>query len=951
MEQNRRMERNNFEGLMHARGHSAKILSTLLLTALLCETTMAQSTTQEESTTASQVAGPTLVTSIEGITEYRLPSGLQLLLFPDQSKPSVTVNMTVFVGSRHEGYGEAGMAHLLEHMLFKGTPGNPEIPEELKKRGANFNGTTWHDRTNYYETLPAASPEQAADNLEYAIRMEADRLVNSKVLGEDLQSEMTVVRNEFERGENSPQRVLMQRVQAAAYEWHNYGRVTIGNQSDIERVPVTKLREFYRKFYRPDNVMLVLAGRFDPKQAIELTEKYFGILETPQRPLDRTYTTEPDQDGERTVALRRVGNTQWVMAAYHIPSGANREYAAMEMVAGIMGSEPGGRLYEKIVKPEVASEMFAFPMALHDPGLALFGVQVPVDRSIESARLALVEVLESVGDQPITEEELKRAKNQFLAQRELRASDSTQIAIELSEWAAQGDWRLYFLFRDYVESLTAEECTAVAEQLLVRNNRTVGLFIPTKESQRVKIPAKPVLSELLDGYQGRELATAGEEFDTDPLAIEERITRGELACGLKTAFLQKKTRGNSVNVRIALRYGNEELLTPLSTAVDFLPAMLMRGTQKYDYQQLQDRFDELFARVSPGGQAGLLTISIQTKRENLAEVMEVVGEVLRNPTLDADQFEIMKRQQLAAIEAQKTEPGLLAQLAVQRAMTQYAPEDIRYVPNVDEMIERFEATTLDEVKAAYELVGGQHGEVVAVGDFDAAELQTQVEEMLKDWTVDYAFERIASPARTDLPGKKETIETPDKANSIYFAGQTLAMRDDHPDYVALDVGNFVFGGGGAMGSRLGDRLRKREGLSYSVQSQLTAHPVDKRSMLFIRAIANPSARDQVIASVSDELDRLLTEGISTEELETAKQAMLQAAQVARTQDASLVGLIGNALFAERDLRFNAKREEAIRSLTVDEVNSALRKHIDRKRFVVVTAGDFAGNPSEQDADE
>src|SRR5262245_8750846 len=182
-------------------------------------------------------AAPTEVTSIEGITEYKLDNGVQLLLFPDPSKPTVTVNLTVFVGSRHEGYGETGMAHLLEHMVFKGTPDHPTIPKALQERGARFNGTTWVDRTNYFETLPAS-----ADNLEFALFLEADRLVNSFVKREDLLSEMTVVRNEFEQGENNPSYLLEQRMMSVAYDWHNYGKSTIGNRIDIERVPIQNLQ-------------------------------------------------------------------------------------------------------------------------------------------------------------------------------------------------------------------------------------------------------------------------------------------------------------------------------------------------------------------------------------------------------------------------------------------------------------------------------------------------------------------------------------------------------------------------------------------------------------------------------------------------------------------------------------------------------------------------------------
>ena len=246
--------------------------------------------------------------TIEGITEYHLDNGLQVLLYPDDSKPTVTVNLTVFVGSRQEGYGETGMAHLLEHMVFKGTPNHPHIPKVLQERGARFNGTTWVDRTNYFETLPATG-----DNLEFAIRLEADRMVENSYhqAGENLLSEMTVVRNEFEMGENSPANLLNQRVMSTAFDWHNYGKSTIGNRSDIERVPIRNLQAFYKKHYQPDNAMLVVAGKFETAQALQLIEKYFGTIPKPKRKLDVTYTEEPPQDGERpgnATARRRIGN-------------------------------------------------------------------------------------------------------------------------------------------------------------------------------------------------------------------------------------------------------------------------------------------------------------------------------------------------------------------------------------------------------------------------------------------------------------------------------------------------------------------------------------------------------------------------------------------------------------------------------------------------------------------
>lgn len=887
------------------------------------------------------------ITSIEGITEHELPNGVQLLLFPDPSKSMVTVNMTVFVGSRHEGYGEAGMAHLLEHMMFKGTPSHPKIPDEMKNRGADFNGTTWLDRTNYYETLPVTTDQQAAENLEFAISLEADRLMNSFVRGEDLASEMTVVRNEFERGENSPRQVLMQRVQSAAYEWHNYGRSTIGNRSDIERVPIDRLQAFYRKFYRPDNIMVVVAGKFDEDQCIQLTEKYFGALVSPDVPLDRTYTTEPPQDGERTVVLRRVGNNQIISLAYHVPAGGDREFAAVELLGYVFGAEPSGRLYKELVVPELASNTSSYAFALHDPGIMMFGATVPMEKSLEDARQTLLNVTEKVAEKPVTEEELTRARTQFLKDRELRANDSKEIAIELSEWAAEGDWRLYFLFRDYIEATTADDCTRAAAKYLTRNNRTVGLFIPSEKSERIEIPTRPDLKEVLAGYEGRGQGQQGEQFNPDPLEIEKRTQRGQLSTGLKTAWLPKKTRGQSLNVQISLRYGNENALLPYVAAVEFLPNLLLRGTASLNHEQLQDRLDEYRAQVRASGTTGLLQVSIETKREYLTKLMPLIGEMLRSPRLEASELEVLRRQAITGTESQLTEPTALAGVALRRMQTAYPVDNIRYVPTLQERIARYRGVTIEQIRELHKaMLSGQYGEVTAVGDFDPEEMREACEQIFSGWTTSVKQQRIEQPARVDLPGGTQEILTPDKANAVYYGGQLIAMRDDDPDYPALMIGDYILGGG-SLSSRLADRIRQREGLSYSVGSDLQAHPVDKRATLTLFAITNPQNRDRLVTVFREEIEKIAAEGVSDAELLAAKQGYLQSEQLSRTNDEGLAQILASSLFVGRTLEHDAKLEKNVSELTGPQVKAALQKHIDLKRLMIVTAGDFvkAESPS------
>ena len=877
------------------------------------------------------------VTEIEGISEYVLDNGVRVLLFPDPSKEVVTINMTIFVGSRHEGYGEAGMAHLLEHMLFKGTPTHDDIPKLLKERGARMNGTTWVDRTNYFETLPATG-----DNLEFAIRMEADRLVNSKILGEDLASEMTVVRNEFEAGENSPYRVLMQRMQAASFEWHNYGRTTIGNRSDIERVPVVKLRRFYKKFYRPDNVMLVVAGKFVPEQALGHIANYFGALTRPETPIDDTYTVEPPQDGERTVAVRRVGEIQLVGTCYHVPSGNHPEYAAVKALVMILGDEPSGRLYRKLVETEVASNVYAMSNAFAEPGLLMSLAELPTSDSIERARMRLVEVMEeSFLDDPVTGKEVDRAIQQILKQRELEATDTDKLAVSLSEWAAQGDWRLYFAFRDAVEKLTEEQVQQVAEKYLVRNNRTVGLYIPTDQAERISIPEPPDLAEMLDGYEGREAVAAGEQIDPTPRAIEQRTMRGDLAGGYKFAYLPKKTRGEAVSLLMTSRFGTGETLKGKVGAIELLGVLMSRGTKELDYTALQDELTRLRAELSMNSTIGLLQMTVKSKRESLPELIDLIGDILRSPRLDEDELDVIKRQVVTSLERGTTEPQAMAPKNVQRRISPYPPDHVLYVRTVEEEIEMYSNVSVDEIREVHERFLGNHaGEVVLVGDFDPDQVTELINDKLRGWESSEPYVRVDRDPHPDLAGGLEELEAPDKANAFYYCQQQYALKDSDPEYASLLMGNYILGGG-ALSSRLMDRVRKQEGLSYGVRSGLSARAKDDRVDFTLYAITNPGNKDRLIEVIREEVDRIRDKGVTEEELSAAKNAYLQDARVRRSNDPALAGELLGTLFTERTLEHFAVQEEQIKAVTVESVNGAIRKYIVPDKLISAIAGDFA----------
>ena len=883
----------------------------------------------------AKATSPAPLTSVEGISEYRLDNGLRVLLFPDPTKPTVTVNLTYFVGSRHEGYGETGMAHLLEHLMFKGTPTTRNVPQALTQRGARPNGTTWLDRTNYYETLPASG-----DNLRWALGFEADRMRNSFIAQKDLDSEMTVVRNELEKGENSPSRILYQRVMSAAYSWHNYGKSTIGARADLEHVPIERLQAFYKKHYRPDNALLVIAGQFEPARALADVRATLGRVRAPKEPLPTTYTEEPTQDGERRVTLRRVGDVSALTAVYHVPEGAHPDFAAIDVLTYALGNTPSGRLYKALVETKKATSAGAYNLQLHDPGVLTVSAEVREGQSLDAAREALLDTVENAAVTPFSANEVNRAKTALLKYVELMLNDSESAAIQLSEWAAIGDWRLFFLHRDRIQAVTPEDVTRVAATYLKPSNRTLGEFIPTPTPNRADMPPRVDLAAMLQGYQGRGEVALGEAFDPSPANIEKRVTRSERD-GLKLALLPKKTRGEMANVTLSLRWGTEKTLWGRSAAADMAGSLLLRGTTKHTRQELRDAFDRLKARVGVDGGVTGVSASVEAPRASLPEVLALVAEVLREPAFDAREFELLRQERLASLESQRSEPTVQGRNAFYRALSPYPKEHPYHVDSVDESIAALQGTTLEQVRAFYrDFYGASRGEVAAVGDFDPAALEAQVGELLRGWKSPAPYERVAAqPYKQGIAG--QVVETPDKANALFLAGQGLALRDDSPDYPALVLGNFVLGGG-FLNSRLATRVRQKDGLSYTVSSSLSAGAMDPVGMFSTFAIYAPQNAERLETAVREELQRVLDKGFTADELSKARAGLLEYRRTGRADDGSLARTLSSYLYYGRTLDFDAGFEKRMSALKPEDVRGALAKLLDWKQVTVVKAGDFVG---------
>ena len=898
------------------------------------------------------------VTQVEGITEYRLANGLQLLLVPDDTKPTTTVNVTYRVGSRHESYGETGMAHLLEHLIFKGTPTTRNVMAEAGKRGLRFNGTTSFDRTNYYASF-SANP----DTLRWYLSWQADAMVNSFIARADLDTEMTVVRNEMEAGENNPFRSTSQQTLAAMYQWHNYGKSTIGARADVESVDIARLQAFYRLHYQPDNATLVVAGKFDTAQVLAWTAQYFGPLHKPTRLLQRTYTLDAAQDGERSVTVRRKGGAPLLLVGWHGVPAAHPDYPAVQVLVEILGAAPSGRLHKRLVDQQLAASTFGLSFGLAEPGPLLLGAQLAPGQDLTKAREALLATVDAIATEPITAEELERVRTQALNDWNEGFSDPEQVGVALSEAIGNGDWRLYFIERDRIRTLKLADVQRVATTLLLPDNRTVGTYLPTDAPRRAPAPARVDLAPLVAGYQGDAAVAQAEAFDPSPANLDARTQLSTLPSGLKVALLPKGTRGGTVQARLTLRFGDETSLRGQAMAVSAMGALIDKGGAGLSREQIRDAFDKLRAQVGIGAGGQGLSVAITTVREHLPAVITLVGKLLRQPAFPADALDERRSQQLASIASQRSEPGAVAANALQRHGNPYPRGDLRYAATFDETVQDVQALTLAAVRAAHQrFLSAANGEFSAVGDLDAGEVRRALESALGDWAAPAGvaaggagganvagvaggagtvqagpFVRVPQPWLAPQP-TRQLLATPDKPNANLVLDQPVAINDTHADFAALLMANHLLGGD--TSSRLWARIREQDGLSYDVRSGLSWNPFELHSRWSASAIFAPQNRPKVEAALQEEVARALKDGFSAAELAAGQTSVLGQRRLGRAQDPAVAGALGSNLYLQRNFALHQLNDDRIAALTLDQVNAALRRYVDPASWAVFWAGDF-----------
>lgn len=897
---------------------SSKLLFKPLQPALLAAALLLWGTTTGAA--APPPEGVQAVQTVEGISEYRLPNGLKVLLAPDAADQRVTVNLTYKVGSRHEGYGETGMAHLLEHLIFKGTPTTPDPKAEFRRRGLNFNGSTTADRTNYFANFVS---EPAA--LDWYLRWQADAMTNSFIAKKDLDDEMTVVRSEYEMGENNPVQTLVARMAASAYGWHNYGKSTIGARSDIENVDIGRLQAFYRRYYRPDNATLIIAGRFEPSATLARVAAAFAAVPRPQGEVPATYTLEPAQDGERAVVVRRPAAVQMLVAGYHTPPALHPDSPALDVLSLVLGDAPGGRLHKALVETRLAQSVFAVPQPRREAGTYYFGAALGPADDAAQRQAVLLNVVEGLAGQPVTPEEFERAKTKYNKSVELMFASAARLAAAAIDADVMGDWRAVFAARERLQRISLDDVNRVARTYLLRDNRTLGHLVPTERPQRAPAPAPLDPAAFVQGFAFKENGDASAAFDFSPASLQRQAVLHTSAGGVHTAVLNKPIRGGLVHFQMHLRLGDLPSLAGAEFAGNLAGAALLYGTDRMSRQQIDDALVRLGARLQVNLQADGGTVGFIVKKEQFAATLELVAHVLQRAAYPDDQIEQARAGWLKGLAGQVSDQESQTREQWRRYGNPYPASDYRYPWPSGEMIPKVQALTATQVRDFHRRFYGADGALVTVvGPVEPAQVQAQLAALLDGWRAPQAYQRVPHPLYAKAPARLR-FDTPDKANASIEVQMGVALNQFEPDSFAMGLGARILGGG--PGSRLWHRLRESTGLSYSAGAYFDAATWDSRATLALSAEVNPRNLGRAEAALREELDQSVAQGFSDGEVEGFKRQWLSDRQRERSGDAWAAGALHTKLEFGKPWELWEANDRIIAALTAQQVNAVWRRFV------------------------
>lgn len=877
------------------------------------------------------------------IESYRLKSNdLRILLAPQPGLPVATVMVTYEVGSRNEAIGTTGATHILEHMMFKGTERfNPEKKNsysiQMEQIGARSNATTWLDRTNYFATVPS-------QHVELAIELEADRMRNLRITEEDLSSEMTVVRNEYERGENNQVRTLLKEIFAAAFMAHPYGHPTIGWPSDIENTTTDKLQKFYDTFYWPENATLTVVGDFDRNEILTSIAQHFGQIPRPAASIPQVDTTEPPQIGPRHTTIHRAGQVGVVMTAFKVPEATHEDWPTLIVIDQILGASKTGRLYRALEDKGKASATFTFAPQLRDPGLFMLAAYLTPETGHEEVEAILNEEVERLISGGVTDEELKRAKSAIHAGIIYGRDGPHAIAGEINDAIASGDWKLFVDQPNEIQEVTKEQIQEVAAKYFKEKQQTTGWFVP--EPKNTLARAK---SNAFGPNYFRDPEVYGPHHNTDApsstvgsmntVNFSDSMQTAEIS-GIEVVTIDLPTEGvvsfvGSIAAGDTMSPPDKPLLAGLTAE------MLAKGTKSRDRFAIAELLDQLGAGMSFSSSPHSLNFSGKFLRPDAGPVIKILAEQLREPAFENEVFENLKSRQKAFLLSAIDNPDYRAGAMLARQL--YPEWHPNYEIPLDQIIDSLDAAAIEDlVNFHHENYGPKSMRLVFAGDIDFEQLKAAIEIAFEGWSGGVDYPKIDdSPIANQADTSQIFIA--DKPSISVHAGYNTRLQRTDPDYLPFMVGNYILGG--SFHSRLMSNIRKDRGLTYDIRSLHQGDILTKGNWKMTVSFA-PALFDQGLSATRDILDEWHKNGVTPDEVAQAIETLSGSYLVNLSTTTRIASQVHSFMLRGYPATHIDAHPRKLKKLTPEDVNHAITKYFDPSKIRIVSAGSFE-NPSDE----
>ena len=868
-----------------------------------------------------------------GIKEYTMTSnGLRVLLKQDNTAPVATFMVTYEVGSRNEAIGYTGSTHLLEHLMFKGsrkfnTKKGNSVFQTLQSLGARMNATTWLDRTNYFAVLPS-------EHLETLIEIEADRMRNAYIKEEDRQSEMTVVRNEFERGQNSPSGVLDENIWATAYQAHPYHHSTIGWKEDIENVSIERLREFYDTFYWPNNATAIAIGDFTEKEALSMIKKHFGKIRKSTKPIPEVYTAEPKQEGIRTITLKRAGQQGIVGVAHKTPAATHPDAPAFMVLSSILSSGKNSRFYKNITDKGLTTSVYIWDSLFRDPGLFTVYANLSPDVDHKTVEKAVVDEYEKIKKDGVSDEEVKNAQTQLIASMKFRQDGSYAIASGLNEAIASGDWTLYTTYNEKIGTVTKEDVQRIVKEYFKEDLSTIGYFIPLGaggQNKKLATSAKDLEKMKLKHYSEEEELLSSKVVDSEPVE------------GIRLLTLK---RGSGVVTLTGSMLGGDIYASGNARTADMVAAMLDQGTTNMTKFEISAKLESAGARLGFFNGQARVGFSGKFLSEDTKMVFDLLADQLKNPLFAEEDLNKVKKRQVANYKRSKestrgnTTNNMLK--AFYGTGHQNSPTD------PDKAIEEIKKITPKNLKDFHlKNYGAGTMVIVAVGDVDHNSLERLIKEGFGVWKKSPLKEKKET-GTANKASDKVYVTMQDKTSTDFLVGTALGIDRYHPDYLPLYVATHTLGGN--FSARLMQTVRVKEGLTYGINSSMRGFGNGNDGYWMVGGTFSPKLLSKGESSTLREIKKWAEEGITQKELDITKSTLTGGFQVGFDSTGGLAGGILDAIIVHGDLTYLDSYPERIKAITLDQANTAISKYIFFDDLYQVAAGtiDEDGNPIEKE---